>query len=330
MKISFLTIGDKNYPSSRYRGYYWFKELKYLNLDVEINPVGGKRYVFNVIYEFLRLLSFKKRIIYIQKINHPLIRLLAKLNKLKRNKIIFDFDDSIFILDDKNTKNMIKISDAIVVSNSYLRDYAKKYNKNVYVVSTSIDIKGIGKLRKSYRKENERIIIGWIGSESTLDYLYEIEEVLINLNKRYGLELRIIGPQDSMDKLEKFKIIPIKIVPWKLETEWKELSKIDIGIMPLPDNEWTKGKSALKLLQYMALSIPSVGSNVGVNKEVIINGKNGFLPKNKKEWERYLEILILNKMRRIKIGKAGRKVVEDKYSLKENTKKILDIINNLN
>lgn len=326
MKIKFLTIGNKNYPSSRYRGYDFVKELNKRGLKSKISPIGDKKYFLNLCFEFLTLFNFKKRIIYLQKVDHPIIRFLLRLHRLKGNKVIFDFDDAIFILEPQKTKSIIKISDVVIVGNNYLSNYTKKYNKNVFVIPTSIDLEKIGSLRKDYSKNNKKIVIGWIGSKWTLKYLEEIKKSLEKLSKKYPFELRIIGPKNCEDELPKFKNITIKIIPWKFETEWKELLKVDIGIMPLPDNDWAKGKCALKLLQYMALGIPAIGSNVGANKEAIKNGKTGFLVSNEKEWEVALEKLIKDKKLRMKLGKAGRKTVEKNYSLEKNVSKLSKII----
>jgi glycosyltransferase involved in cell wall biosynthesis len=330
MKTIFFTVRGKKGPAGRYRGYNLAKELKMrFKIDTKVIPIGSKKYIGKIIWEFLKLLKPIKSIFFVQRVVHPITNLLFKLKKLNGSKIIFDFDDAIFLTEQTNTLKMISLSNAIVTGNGYLADYAKKYNNNVYVIPTSIDLENIGKLRKDYLQDNKKIIIGWIGSESTLKYLQEVKKPLENLSKKYPLELRIIGPANSMEQLAQFKEIPIKVVPWKLETEWEELSKVDIGIMPLPDDEWARGKCALKLLQYMALEIPAIGSNVGANKEVIKSGKNGFLASSEKEWETYLEKLIKDKKLRMKLGKVGRKTVEERYSLEKNAKKLAEIIRSL-
>lgn len=330
MKIYFLMLGDNNCPSSRYRGYNIINDLNKLGFKIRIVPVGDRKYFFNLISEFFKLLLPKKKVMYFQKTTHRIPVFLAKLHKHKGNKIIFDFDDSIFLVENKGLNSMIKLSDAVIVGNSYLKNYAEYHNKNVYVLPSSIDLKKISGLHKDYSKDNERIIIGWIGTHSNLEYLEKVRKPLENLSERHKIELRIIGPANSMEKLKKFKNIPISVIPWKLENEWKELSKIDIGIMPLSNDEWTKGKCALKLLQYMTLEIPAIGSSVGENKKTITNGKTGFLAKNEKEWEKYLEKLIESKKLRMKLGKAGRKIVEERYSLEKNAKKLAKIIKSLN
>ncbi|MGY4884324.1 MAG: glycosyltransferase family 4 protein [Nanobdellota archaeon] len=324
--MQIFTIKDKSDPASRYRGYLLSKELNRLGMSSKVNPIGSKKYFLNILNLFLKLFDSKDDLYYVQRLRNPLISFLLKLHHIKGVKIIYDFDDAIFIYDNKEVNKMIKLSNAVIVGNNYLANYTKKYNRNVYVIPTSIDLREIDNLRKDYSLNNPKIILGWIGSQWTLKYLEEIREPLENIAKRYPLELRIIGPENSMEKLKNFKNINIKVIPWKLETEWKELSKVDIGIMPLPDDEWTKGKCALKLLQYMSLEIPAIGSYVGANKEAISNGKNGFLPKDKKEWEKYLELLIKDKKLRMKLGKAGRKTVEEKYSLEKNVKKLAKII----
>ena len=115
--------------------------------------------------------------------------------------------------------------------------------------------------------------------------------------------------------------------PWQLNTEIQDLHQIDIGIMPLPNDEWSKGKCGFKILQYMAIGIPSVASAVGANKEIIKHYENGFLVNDEKDWLKYLSELIENKTLRRKIGQAGRKTVEEKYSVEANKDKYLNVLN---
>jgi glycosyltransferase involved in cell wall biosynthesis len=114
------------------------------------------------------------------------------------------------------------------------------------------------------------------------------------------------------------KELDIVGISWKKENEIEELNEIDIGIMPLPDNEWAKGKCGLKGLQYMALQIPAIMSPVGVNSEIIDDGINGFLASTKDEWVSKLSLLIDSKELRVKLGEEGRKTVIDKYSVLNN------------
>jgi glycosyltransferase involved in cell wall biosynthesis len=118
--------------------------------------------------------------------------------------------------------------------------------------------------------------------------------------------------------------LDIQVIKWNLNTEIDDLSEIDIGIMPLPDDEWSKGKCGFKGLQYMAMEIPTVMSAVGVNKEIIEDGSNGFLASTENEWIEKLSLLIESKELRNKFGVNGRKTVVEKYSVYSQKQRYLD------
>jgi len=245
-------------------------------------------------------------------------------------KLIFDFDDSIW-LEDKNEANgklaflkkpsktaeIIALCDTIVAGNNYLQAYAKKYNKNVVIIPTTIDTDWYKPIPKTV---SDKVIIGWSGSFSTIKHFESSINALTEIKAKYGTKVtfKVIG--DANYKNEPLGIIGQK---WQSSTEVEDLQDIDIGIMPLPDMEWTRGKCGLKGLQYMGLAIPTIMSPVGVNTEIIKHGINGFLASTKEEWIDCLSQLIDSKMLREKLGKAGRKTVEKKYSVTANQGKYL-------
>jgi glycosyltransferase involved in cell wall biosynthesis len=240
----------------------------------------------------------------------------------KRGKLYFDFDDSIWLLDvsdaNKNfawlkdpakTSKIIALADEVVAGNPYLAEYASQFNKNVRIIPTTIDTDQYRRLRT---KENKAICIGWSGSLTTLKHFDFAVPALIKLKEKYGdkIYIKVIGDGSYVNKE-----LNIKGLPWKSENEVEELSEFDIGIMPLPDDKWAKGKCGLKGLQYMALDIPTIMSPVGVNTEIIQDGVNGYLAGTEKEWLQKLSLLIESNELREKIGKAGRKTVEEKFSI---------------
>ncbi len=147
-----------------------------------------------------------------------------------------------------------------------------KFNKNVICNPTTIDTESLHNPGLFHYQKKDQIVIGWTGSHSTLKYLNKIEPVLRHLEEKYPqVQFWVIAdsaPAITLDRLV-FK-------PWSIETEILHLSQFDIGVMPLPDDQWTKGKCGFKVLQYMALNIPTVASPVGVNTKIIQQGKNGF------------------------------------------------------
>jgi len=253
--------------------------------------------------------------------------------KVTGRKIIYDFDDSLFLpnTSDQNrfinvfkvttkTKRIIQMSDGVIAGNSFLRNYALKYSSKVYILPTPIDTERYVPLTN--RSYNKRIVIGWIGSSTTLKYLKVLKNVFSELSRSYPNVLFLIVGKD----FKGYEYLNIEFKEWSLDSELTFLQSFDIGIMPLTDDYWSRGKCAFKAIQYMSVGIPVVASDVGMNKEVIQNGTNGFLVTSEEEWIDKLKLLIENANLRKEMGIAGRKIVEEKYSLKVNAPKLLEII----
>ena len=238
-------------------------------------------------------------------------------------KLIYDFDDSIWLGDtsDANKKlrwlkypgkiaKIISISDMVFAGNKYLANYASYYNSHIKIVPTTINTDEYKRNINSKRTDG-KVCIGWTGSITTIKHFEYALPTLRKLKQKYGdqLVIKVIGDKNYVNEE-----LDIKGQGWNKENEIDELSSFDIGIMPLPDDEWSKGKCGLKGLQYMALEIPAIMSPVGVNSEIIKDGVNGFLAKNEKEWLEKLSILIDNTKLRDTIGKEARKTVIGNYS----------------
>lgn len=252
-------------------------------------------------------------------------------------KMVFDFDDSIWILDTSNankkwewlkdankTSRIIGMSDLIFAGNPYLADYAKQFNKNVLIVPTTIDT---GKqIKVNYPNKNNRVCIGWSGSITTIKHFEYALPFLLKLKQKYGdkIHIKVIG-----DGSYRHEELGITGIGWNEKDEIKELSEIDIGIMPLPHDEWTKGKCGLKGLQYMALEIATIMSPVGVNTEIIQDGVNGYLADTEEEWVNRISLLIEDEALRKEIGKQGRKTVENQYSVEAQKNTYLRAFNEL-
>ncbi len=245
----------------------------------------------------------------------------------KRTKLVFDFDDSIwlnnvseanknlnFLKKASKTSKIIELADLVFAGNQYLADYAHQFNNNVRIIPTTIDSREYQKIPKT---KSDKICIGWSGSFSTIVHFEHIVHVLIQLKHKYQNKIyfKVIG-----DAAFSNKDLEVVGLPWRKDTELNDLSEIDIGLMPLPDDEWTKGKCALKGLQYMALEIPTIMSPVGVNKDIIVDGKNGMLASTDDEWMNKLSQLIESEELRTNIGVEGRKTVVNEYSVDANKK----------
>lgn len=257
------------------------------------------------------------------------------LAKVLKKKLIYDFDDAIWLENTTNSNNWVSYyknhskvgricrwSYRISAGNSFLASYAMKHNTRVTINPTTIDTERLhnpGLFKKPPPHENV-LIIGWTGTHSTLKYIQSLSRVLnIILQKYPQCRLRIIADKDpEMD-------VPHEFVPWHKETEIQDLIQIDIGLMPLQDDEWARGKCGFKLLQFMALNIPILSSPVGVNKEIIEQNFNGLLCQNEKEWVDDLERLINQKDLRTKLGEKGREKVVRQYSVLSNSENFLSL-----
>lgn len=240
----------------------------------------------------------------------------------KKTKMLFDFDDSIwlqnvsegnkklsFLKDAAKTQKLIAISDMVFAGNSFLADYAKQFNPNTKLVPTVVDSDNY---KRATAASKEKICIGWSGSFSTIPYFEYALPALKKIKEKYGdkVYFKVIGDANYYNK-----DLDIHGVAWSSNSEVFELSEIDIGIMPLPNDEWTKGKCALKGLLYMSLEQAAILSDVGVNSEVIEDGVNGFLVSTTEDWVEKLSLLIDNPQLRQEIGKKGRQTVLNHYSV---------------
>lgn len=343
MKILFLTKYTQEGPSSRYRSYNYKKFFEKEGIVCEYSSLFYDGYVKSLyrkekISKIKILVCYLTRIIYVlrnkAKYDHIIIEkellpyvpyILEKLLLFKSNYSL-DFDDNpkdkyrkkIFSILFKNKiENLCKKAKFVIVGNHwYFEEF--KNNKNFYYLPTVIDLDKY--TIKNYSKNDKKIKIIWIGSPSNLKNLFLVENVLKNLAKKYLIKLVIIGGKVNIEGVD------CEEVKWQEETEIEELKKGDIGIMPLNNGYWEKGKCGFKLIQYMGVGLPVVASNISANKEIIENGKNGFLVIDEIGWEKSLEQLIVSKEKRIEFGKQGREKVERLYSYKVTYKKYLNIL----
>lgn len=244
---------------------------------------------------------------------------------------VFDFDDAVFVSYKSpsngylsylkfpaKTAEICRLSTHVMAGNEYLADYARKQNPNVTIIPTTIDTDKYQFIEKAV--EPSTVTIGWSGSFSTIQHLDTIRDALEELAKTENYKLRVIGTPSY-----KISGVDTEAMQWRSETELADLREIDIGLMPLPDEDWTRGKCGLKALQYMALGIPTICSPVGVNSTIIKDGTNGFLADGREEWIEKLKQLMHSPELRQKLGRAGRETVEREYSAKAIAPKVLDV-----
>ena len=333
LRILVFTRYSELGASSRLRINQYLPHFKDNNFSCKVLPFFNEKYlkdlyankrvnIVNIIYLYVRrfifLLTVKKYdLIWIEKEVFPYMpSVMESLVTLFGVKYIVDYDDAIFhnydcfnsyLFRNKFNKFLEK-SSLVVVCNKYLSDYVNKCGaKNILHVPTVVDIKKYR--QKQYSVINSEFRIGWIGSPSTTKYLYIIKGVLENLSKKYNIKLVVVGGSE----LENFNI-PIESHKWSENTENAILTTFDVGIMPLFETKWEKGKCGYTLIQYMASGIPVIASSIGLNKK-IVDEKVGFLASSNTEWELAFEYFIKNRDQVQAYGENARKKAEDHFSL---------------
>ena len=351
-KILLLSRYGNLGASSRYRSYQYIPYLRKEGIEITVAPLFDNDYI-NDLYagrkkNLLKVLRvYAKRIInlyhvrgfdviWIEKEALPWLPAWIE-HKLGLTKVtyIVDYDDAIFHRYDqhhfklirwilgKKIDRIIQYAALVLVGNEYLLERAKKAGaRRIELLPTVVDLR---KYPSTFFNDNDIFIIGWIGSPITSHYLKLVIPALEEICKNNTARLVLIGAKREDLPTN----IPVKYVSWSEETETKEIQKFDVGIMPLPNNVWERGKCGLKLIQYMACGKPVIGSSVGVNKKIIKHGINGYQARNIDEW-----IWAINKLKddpklRQKMGKAGRKIVEKNYCLQVTAPKLLKILENL-
>jgi glycosyltransferase involved in cell wall biosynthesis len=354
MKILFITPYSKEGASNRYRIEQYLPYLKENGFEYRVRPFVSSEFYkiiykngkfFEKFYFFLKaligrsydvFLAGRYDIIFIHReacpFGPPLFEWLISKSK---KPIIFDFDDAIFLENfspanrffnllkfPSKTKEIIKMSSVIIVANKFLKEYACNFNPNVYVIPTSIDT---DKFNVAANRHSGILTIGWIGSSTTAPYLRIIFNAMRKLSQKYDFIFKIVGAGKDID----IPGVKVENCAWELEREIRDFQSLDIGVYPLPDNLWTRGKASFKAIQYMAVGVPVVASPVGMIKEFVNNGINGFLPDSEEEWVKSLSLLIENADLRKKICLAGRRTVEEKFSVSVNVKNYIGVLKQL-
>jgi glycosyltransferase involved in cell wall biosynthesis len=245
---------------------------------------------------------------------------------------VVDYDDALFHRYDQHSNPLVRWilgrkidavmrhSAVVVAGNDYLACRARNAGApRIEVVPTVVDTERY-QLRKHGSKE--QLIVGWIGSPKTSKYLKPLLPIFEKLKKEMPVRFVAVGA-----RAEDFSGTQVEAQPWSEESEIESIQQFDIGIMPLEDSPWERGKCGYKLIQYMGCGIPVVASPVGVNREIVIPEENGLFADNAEEWLLALRrMLQKDALTRQNMGKAGRKRVIDRYSIRAQAPRLLDLI----
>ncbi len=361
MRIIFFVIYPEINAGSRYRVYRYLPYLEKAGIAYRVCPPVSNT-LFRMLFQTddpvkkvcFYLLTFFSRLkdvarvwrydcVFIQQgLWYPGPPVLEHVIWLLNKNIIYDTDDADFakpvpekglgarLFDRRRTARLCRIAKEVIVSVPYLLRYADRYHSHVTVIPTSIDMSryapkkypgATGEARNPLSVPSRAVVIGWAGTASGLVQLKIVEGVLRRLSARYSIVLRII-----CSKTIALEGISTEFVPWSLDSEIEDLQGIDIGIMPLPATPFAMGKAGFKLIQYMGVGLPVVTSPVGINRDIVHDGDNGFLAENDAEWEDKLSRLIRDPGLRMKMGLRGRETVRDRYSIERHWKTYIKVI----
>ena len=340
--LAFVPYPPGTTPSQRFRIEQWTGTLEHLGIRVRLAPFADARLmsllhqpgravdkVAGMIAGFMRQAG---NVATAGRADAILIHraaclagpaLLERALTRWRKPIVFDFDDAIYLRHTSGanglfdwlkfpgkTATLCRLSSLVVAGNEYLAAYARRQNPRVVVVPTSIDTDLYAPAGREVR--SGRVTIGWTGSTTSLTYLEAFAPILRGLLARRDVEIRVQSNRQPV-----LSGVPAVWHPWSPDTEIQEIRRYHIGIKPMPDDSWARGKCPMKELQYMALGVPAVCSAVGTSVEVIRNGENGFLAANRDQWLEHLTRLVDDAALRRTIGLAGRQTVEDRYSMRK-------------
>lgn len=249
--------------------------------------------------------------------------------------IVYDFDDAIFLpstsdankafsflKDTGRAAEIISFSRHVVVGNGFLGDYARRYNPAVTVLPTVVDTTRFVPRSEGWPTRPGAPVVGWIGSPTTFHYLESMAGLLRDIAGRHRFEMLVSGAGRPFT----FPGVDVRDVPWSMANEVTLFNSCDVGVYPLEDDDWARGKCGFKAIQFMACGVPVVAAAVGVNREIIKDGENGFLASTPSEWAEKLERLLTDAALRERFAREGRNTIEQRYSLHVTAPRLADIL----
>ena len=333
IKIAALT-GGPNAPAARFRVRQYIPRLAQHGIEVHeyipfFHENCGLPSPFKAMSHIPGVVGSRKADM--TWIGRELVQGYETFERFLKKPCVMDVDDAIWLdwpFGKYAIPRIARMMDAIVAGNSYLAEWFGKYSKNIHILPTAIDISRYTKRPDSTVAEKKKFVIGWTGLACNYQFLKPIEDVLLRfLNNHPDTEIQLVA--ERMWKSGKIPPERIRFVQWSKETETTALQDMSVGIMPLPDNEWTRGKCSFKMLQYMAAGLPVVVSSVGMNEEVLAKGSVGFAATSADEWYGAMESLYKDRDLQIRMGKTARNVVEEHFSAIKVADSLADIFKGL-
>lgn len=338
-------------PSQRFRFAQYLSALDEAGVKYECHSFLTD-HAWSILYQpgrfFRKFLSiangFRRRLLLLPKLKHfdyvfihreaapmgpPLLEFY--ITRIARKKVIYDFDDAIwlpnfsesnrffaFLKRYANSINTMKWAWKVSCGNQYLCDFAARCNARVVYNPTTIDTENYHNRVKE--QEGGRFVIGWTGSHSTTRYLAQLVPVLQRLESEFEFDFVVIA-----DRQPDIQLKSLIFRRWKKESEIDDLLTFSVGVMPLEEDPWSKGKCGFKALQYMALGIPALVSPVGVNTRIVDHEVNGFICRSEKDWEQALRKLMSDEALLKRLSTATREKIISHYSVLSNKENFLSL-----
>ena len=315
LKIGLLPLYTILRPSSRYRAYQFINPLGNQGIKCQVVEAPERNFGKRLRYlpQLFRL-ARTQDVLFVQKRTFPawVLKPLIKIN----SHLVFDFDDAIFLDPGQQAAviSILRVAKVVVAGNDYLADFARQYNSQVEIIPSVIDTDLYYPPTGPRHPGDNRLILGWIGSDPNFGSLEMLIPVLNRLYDRYQdrVILRVISGKPWRVEMK----MRHEAIQWTHHQSRVDLQQFDIGLMPLEDTEWNRGKCGFKLIQYMAVGIPGVASPVGVNRTIVQDGKSGYLTTTISEWGDRLVELIERPELRYQMGRSARSEVEGSFSVK--------------
>jgi len=326
-------------PGSRFRIEQWARHLQRAGWQFTFVPFDDnalhsvlykKRHYTTKSFHMLRRLAARTAVLPLV-LKHDVVFVYEEAARLgppllerwisRRRPLVYDFCDPIWLpyVSQSNNwlsylKNFTKcdeicsLSDQVIVGNTLIGEFAKRFNSAVTVVPITIDMEQYGARDPSELPDGVPVV-GWSGSASTRRHLESLVPVLDQLSARVRFRLKVIGTEQP-----DLRGLPFSFVPWRASTEVEDLQSLDIGIMPITTDRWSQLRTHLKVRQYMGVGVPAVATRAGIMHQIITDGSDGFLADSAQEWLEKLTRLIGDAVLRRKIGLAGRRTAEQQFS----------------
>jgi glycosyltransferase involved in cell wall biosynthesis len=346
-------------PSQRFRIEQWAPYLPEMGIQLALQPFADEELTFllqrpghTLRKTLLTLRAFRRRTMQTLRlpVGQPVFLhraaclagppFLERWLSQRGQRIVYDFDDAIYLLHSSaenkrlawlkqptKTATICRLSHHVVVGNSHLAAWAGAHlaawagahAKAVSVIPTTIDTDSYRPV--SATRGTPPVVVGWTGSSTSQTYLEAFAPLLKVLTADDDIELRVISPRAPV-----LPGIPCQWRRWSPESEVAEIGQLDIGIMPLPDEQWVLGKCALKVLQYMAMGVPTVASAIGANRDVIEHGANGLLAATDNDWVESIGALLRSPELRARLGQEGRRTVEERFSMRRGASALAAVV----